>query len=446
MKVLLADDEKIIRVTLADELKEAGHDVVTVSNGVEALEAYENQDFDCLITDVRMPGIEGIDLMKRIKEKNLAFPVIVITAAASIESAVEAMRAGAENYIKKPFDNREVIVHLEKLRSMIEVRNELAELKGMSVTDFDGMIGQSKKMREIFDQIKSIASSDFGVLIQGENGTGKELIAAALHSRSDRATKPFVAVNCAAFNENIIESELFGHKQGAFTGAIRDHKGKFQTASTGTLFLDEIGEMPMSLQVKLLRVLETNTVTPVGSDDTREIDVRLVAATNRDLEEMVKEDEFREDLFFRLNVISLYIPPLRDRAEDIPLLANHFIKKYAPDGRFELTDDLVIALMSYSWPGNVRELENSIKRAVALSGGSDKLKKEHLIKPASTRRERPATSSVDLRPLKEVLQEAEIKHIRQVLKYTSSQKAKAADVLGISRKSLWEKMRELQME
>ncbi|MBI4567627.1 MAG: sigma-54-dependent Fis family transcriptional regulator [Planctomycetes bacterium] len=451
MRVLLADDEKTIRVTLADALSEAGHQVTAVADGLLALGEVESGRHDCLITDVRMPGLDGMALLSRVKAANPLFPVVVITAAADVESAVQAMKLGAETYIKKPFVDEEIIAHLKKVEDGLSVRRELVELRARLTApgagaDFDGMVGLSPRMQQIFAKIDTVAGSDFTVLITGENGTGKDLIARSLHRRSARGNNCFLAVNCAALTETLVESELFGHVKGSFTSADRDHQGKFEAARGGTLFLDEIGEMPLPMQVKLLRVLETNQVTPVGSNATVDVDARLIAATNRVLEEEIEAGRFREYLFFRINVITIDVPPLRERPEDIPLLAQAFLKKYAPGVDYPLTEEMVIALMNYSWPGNVRELQNSVKRAIAMSGGAPTLRKEHLIQPAASRKSRQATTALDLRPLRDVTAEVEMRHIRAVLRYTTDKKAKAAEILGISRKRLWEKMKELGIE
>jgi DNA-binding NtrC family response regulator len=384
--ILLIDDDDSLRRVMEFSLTGAGHTVQTAASGEDGLRLFEKGTFDAVITDITMPGMSGMEVLSKVHNHSPTIPVIVITAYGTIESAVEAMKQGAFDYITKPFNRDELRLTLERAIKMRRLERENVELRA-EVTDrycFESIIGSSEKMKELLDLAGRVAASDANVLITGESGTGKELLAKGVHFNSRRANEPFIAVNCAAIPETLIESELFGHVKGSFTGAVRDKEGKFELADGGTLFLDEIGDLRIDLQAKILRALQEREVDRVGGDKPLSVDVRVIAATNKDIEHAVKEGSFREDLYYRLNVITLFIPPLRERKEDIPLLVNHFLKKFNAEADVHVDAPALSALTAYGWPGNVRELENVIERASVLKRGPlitrdelpEKLKKE----------------------------------------------------------------------
>jgi DNA-binding NtrC family response regulator len=367
----LVDDDDSLRDMLSIVLKKEGYDVVSLENAMLALKILKKRSFDLIISDIKMPGISGIKLLSKIKSINNEIPIIMITAYASTNDAVEAMKLGAENYITKPFnlDELKIIINKALYKKNIERENVELRLKLSREDKFEDIIGNSSKMLKIYELIDNISKTDSNVLITGESGTGKELIARAIHSKSLREAENFVSINCGALPENLLESELFGHIKGSFTDAYRDKMGLFEQAEQGTIFLDEIAEMSQKMQVKLLRAIQERKIRRVGGDLEKEIDVRIISATNKDLEISMKESEFRADLFYRLNVIPINVPPLRERRDDIPLLMQHFLDKINKkfDKNIEGFEERVIDLyMNYSWPGNVRELENFVERAVAL--------------------------------------------------------------------------------
>lgn len=370
--ILLIDDDDSLRRVMEFSLTEAGYLVQTAASGEEGLRLLEQETPSVVITDITMPGISGMDVLRKIRGSDAAIPVIVITAYGTIESAVEAMKQGAFDYITKPFNRDELKLTIERALTMNRLAREnrelRAEIKGRY--SFDNIIGTSESLRNVLDMAGRAAPSDATVFITGESGTGKELIARGIHHNSQRAAGPFVAVNCAAIPEGLIESELFGHVKGAFTGAVRDREGKFEQADKGTIFLDEIAELRIDLQAKILRVLQEREVERVGGGRPIRVDARIIAATNRDIEQAVKEGAVREDLYYRLSVITLHMPPLRERREDIPLLVGYFIRKFNGGADVTVTPDAMAAITSYGWPGNVRELENVIERASVLKRGS----------------------------------------------------------------------------
>ncbi len=372
--ILLADDDVNLRRVLEFQLTEAGYEVSTAKDGAEALEIYANGDFDCVVTDLRMPKLSGLELLEKIKTANAEIPVIVITAFGEVETAVTAMKAGAFDYINKPFNRDEILLTLERAVNFSETKTENRQLRELVDREFqiDNIIGDSSAMRAALNIVGRVSRSDATVLITGESGTGKELVARGIHFSGKRKDQPFIPINCAAIPETLIEAELFGYKRGSFTGANLDTKGKFENANGGTLFLDEIGQMPLPLQPKLLRVLQEQEIVRLGESTPRKIDVRIIAATNQNLEKMVETGTFREDLYFRLAVVPVNIPPLRTRREDVPLLINHFFKRAKLKHGFEnlkIGRELINALANYSFPGNVRELENLIERMIVLSNG-----------------------------------------------------------------------------
>jgi two-component system, NtrC family, response regulator len=370
--ILVVDDEPNYQVVLSELLREEGFEVYTASSGDEALKLARETDLDLIITDIRMPGMSGLELLKTIKTLNRDLPVIMITAFGEVEKAVEAMQAGAFNYLTKPFNNDELVVSIRKAVEHYALVRENTRLRGEMQTryGFASIIGKNKRMQQIYTLIEKVAPTPATVLISGESGTGKELVARAIHFNSFRKNSPFISLNCAALPETLLESELFGHEKGAFTGAVALRKGRFELADGGTLFLDEVTEMPLSLQAKLLRVLQEKTFERVGGAHTLSVDVRILAATNKDLKEEVEKGSFREDLYYRLNVLHILLPPLRDRLDDLPLLASHFIEKFAKllnKPELQISPGALRYLASLPWEGNVRELENIIERAAILA-------------------------------------------------------------------------------
>ncbi len=447
ISILAVDDDVNMLAMLEKFLKRAGYTLETTSDSVKAMSMVDDKNYDIVITDIQMPRATGMDLLKRVKELQKDTMVIMITAFGSVDSAVNAMKAGAYDYVSKPFNIDEILALLERATQQRRLQREVEFLRQEVERkySFSNIIGKSKAMQDIFALIQRLSHARSNVLITGRSGTGKELIAKALHYNSDRRAMPLVTVNCSAIPESLLESELFGHEKGAFTGAITSRRGLFETANGGTLFLDEIGDMPLGSQSKLLRVVETGEVRPVGSDEMKKVDVRVIAATHRDLKELIKHDQFREDLFYRLNVISIHVPDLKDRTEDISILVEHFMKKYGEQfGRpnIRITHEASACLIKYSWPGNVRELENIIERSIALSNGETvdvKDLPEHLFQMKSS--DLIDDLAVDNMPLTEV----EKRYIVKILQRTNWHQSKAAQILGIDRKTLYRKIKEYNL-
>ncbi|MHC4514475.1 MAG: sigma-54-dependent transcriptional regulator [Planctomycetota bacterium] len=447
MKVLLVEDEETIAVTLGDDLRAAGHEVRHTPDGKEALQILKVEVFDCVITDVRLPGADGMQVLKAAKEARPDTEVLVMTAFATVEAAVEAMRGGADDYIQKPFLNDAVLERLKRLsqyRALLEENRQLKEdLRGKRA--LPGIIGRSRLMQDVCKVVRTVADTEASVLIQGESGTGKECIAQAIHGLSRRAEHPFIALSCGALPDTLLETELFGHERGAFTDAARQRRGRFELANHGTIFLDDIDDMPLQTQVKLLRVLQERQFERVGGERTLQIDIRVVSATKKSLLDLVKEGKFREDLYYRLNVVPIKLPPLRDRDGDVPLLAQHFMRKLGETRRYSIRTDVLEAMSNYPWPGNVRELENHVAQAIAMAGTSKVLKKEHLLPVDKTRRA-ALEPPMELTSLREAMVATEREHLSKVLKAVGGHRTKAASVLGISRKVLWEKLRDYGIE
>ena len=446
MDILLADDEKAIAVTLGDDLEQAGHRVTAVGDGLLAKEQLETRRFDVLISDIKMPGMDGMALLKETKRLHPETDVIMITGYGTIESVVEAMKSGAFEYILKPFYNEEILHLLRRIEEFKSLRRENIELReelGQRY-QFDNIVGRSKPMREVFRLVQTVAPTDSNILIEGASGTGKELAAKAIHHNSLRKDGPFVAFSCAEMTPSLLEDALFGHERGAFTDAREARKGLFERAEGGTLFLDEIDDTPLTVQVKLLRVLQERQIERLGGQATVDVDVRLVAATKVDLADSVREGDFREDLYYRLNVVPVKLPPLRDREGDVRLLIEHFLKRFGKGREYLVSEDAIVRMEDYSWPGNVRQLENAVERAIALAGESLQLKEEHLL--ADRLKLSAHSDAGEVKTLKEACREAEIKTILAVLKHTGGHKAEAAKILGVSRKNLWEKMRDYGLE
>ena len=449
-RILIIDDEHHLRNVLSIMLESAGYGVCQASSGEEGLEAAFQEDFDAVLCDVKMPGLDGLAVLARLQEKKPDLPVIMITAFASVESAVAAMKAGAANYVSKPFNEDQILVVIEKALEQGRIVDENKRLKKelWGRYDFSSIITVSPKMAKILEIVAKVAGTKSTVLIQGESGTGKELLAKAIHYNSPRKEKSFIAVNCGAIPGALIESELFGHVKGAFTGADKDKQGLIEASHGGTLFLDEVGELSPDMQVKLLRVIQEEEIRPVGSTKDKKVDLRLVAATNRDLESLTVEKNFREDLFYRLAVIRLTIPALRERPEDVPLLVNHFIREMAQKHerpRLKISDRALNHLSLLGWPGNVRQLQNVIEQALLLSDGPV-IGREYL-PPLSAAGEGgfgvdvPA-GIIDLKPaLARVTEEVERKAIGQALTALNGNRTKTAEALGISRRALLNKIK-----
>jgi len=444
--ILIVDDEKNYLIVLEELLGSEGYEVIAVDNSMEALEHIGNPDLDLVITDMKMPGISGMELLEEIKKINFELPVIVMTAYGTIEMAVDAMKKNAYDYITKPFRNEELKLTIKKALEKYRLVKE-NRLLSEALSDkyrFGNIIGKSKPMIEIYDLISKVSRSRASVMITGPSGTGKELIANAIHYNSPRKDRPFISINCGALTETLLESELFGHEKGSFTGAVAMKKGRFELADGGTLFLDEVGEMPPPLQVKLLRVLQEMEFERVGGTKTIKVDVRILSASNRDIKDDVANGLFREDLFYRLNVIHIEVPSLKERGEDIKLLVDHFINKYRENEnkKIDLNPEAWKALYGYSWPGNIRELENIIERAVVLNStgiiGVEDLpeflfeRKEEL----DIERFIPVTA-----PLQETLEQIEKKLITRALKKCGNVQSHAADMIGISKNLFQHKMR-----
>ena len=440
-RILIVDDEDQMRDLLAKVLEKNGYQVTTAPDGGSALALLEKESMDLVVTDVRMPGMDGMEALKAIKELNPDTGVIIMTAFGSIDQAVQAVKEGAHDYISKPFKIDEMLLTIRKALEERRLRREVTTLRQELRTryHFENLIGKSRAMQEVFRLIEQVATSRSTVMIYGKSGTGKELVARAIHYNSLRSTKAFVAVNCAAIPSELLESELFGHERGAFTGAIATKVGKFELANGGTLFLDEVGSMRLDLQAKILRGLQEREIERVGGTRIIKIDVRVLAATNRDLKKGVEEGTFREDLYYRLNVVPVTLPDLKDRQEDIPLLANHFVQRFAQESNpniREISREAMGILLSYPWPGNVRELENVIERAVTLGRGPAILVSDlppHLPGGAGPV-ERALAHEANLEDL-------ERDYIQAVLRRTKGHQIRAAAILGIDRRTLYRKIR-----
>jgi two-component system NtrC family response regulator len=449
--ILIVDDEKNYPLVLSAVLQEEGFETVTANSGEEALDIIEHSDIDLILTDMKMPKMDGIELLEKIKLEDAELPVIMMTAHGTVEKAVEAMQKGAYNYILKPFDNDQLVIYVNKALSMFRVVKENRQLRSAvaSQYSFGNLIGKSKPMQDIFETIRKVAPATATVLIEGASGTGKELVAKSIHFNSPRRNQPFVAVNCSALAESLLESELFGHEKGAFTGALAMKKGRFEIADGGTLFLDEIGELSPSLQVKLLRVLQEKVFERVGGVRPISVNIRLIAATNKSLKDEIRKRRFREDLFYRLNVVHIILPPLRDRQEDIQLLVAHFIEKYA-SGHHEgppishVEQEVQRLFYKYNWPGNVRELENVIERAMVMCSGQV-IRVDDLPKDFKKNVYQDGRLHLDALPeantLYETLAQVEKKMILNALRKADFVQAHAAELLGIGKSGLNQKLK-----
>jgi DNA-binding NtrC family response regulator len=441
LRILLAEDDPIVRNASAEALRAAGHEVHEVADGAAALAAVAESVFDVVISDVRMPKVDGVAVFRGVRQTSKGTDVILMTSFGAVADAVTALKEGAYDYLTKPFDLDELVIRVGGIAARRALTAELAEARERLAGEAGAQIvGTSPAMLSLLARLDAVADSDASVVVTGESGTGKELVARRIHARGARRARPFVAVNCAAFPETLLEAELFGHERGAFTGAVKKRQGRFQSADTGTLFLDEVGEIPLSAQAKLLRVLEEGVVEPLGTDTPIHVDVRVVSATHRDLRKAIAEGRFREDLFYRLNVVGLHVPPLRDRRGDLAVLVSHFLSRLLPGKEPPpISVRAWEALSTFPFPGNVRELGHAIQHAVVLARGGP-IDVEHLpddlVKVAAS----PAASHA-VPPLATVMKEAERAHLLRALAATKGKRLQAAQLLGISRKSLWEKLR-----
>ncbi|MBI5181125.1 MAG: sigma-54-dependent Fis family transcriptional regulator [Nitrospirae bacterium] len=468
--VLIIEDEPIMRNILKNALTKSGFETIIVEDGIKGISAINEGEFDIIITDIVLPKGDGFKVLKWAKEKRPETSVILITGHGKVKDAVEAMKLGASDYLTKPFSMEDLALRINKIVEFQELKRDYTRLQQECETIFgtERILGVSPKIAAIRDLTKTVAGVDSTILIEGESGTGKEVVANAIHYSSPRREKPFIKISCAAIPETLLESELFGYEKGAFTGALKRKPGRFELANHGTLFLDEIGDLPQALQVKLLRVLQEREFERIGGTETIKVDVRIICATNRDLEKETKEGRFREDLYYRLKVIPIHLPPLRGRKEDIPILINHFIKIYSKKMNKKITafsDEAMKYLLEYNFPGNIRELENIVERTIALCPNQvmDKeylpLLKDRREKPEDIRHWRSADNelrrqvSKDLQKkepdklisLQDKMTDVERNYIINVLKNAKGNKTKAAEILNISRKNLWEKMKKYNL-
>jgi two-component system response regulator AtoC len=440
--VLVVDDDRVMRNLLAEVLSKQGYGVVQVSDGESAIERIEQEEYPVIVSDIRMLDLGGVDVLRKVKRRWPLSCVILMTGFGSMEGAIEAVQEGAFDYISKPFpmdDFKALVSRAFKQWELARSSNEEVTSSRPLEARPKALIGSSPKIVEVYKLLARAAMSSSTVLVRGESGTGKELVARAIHQNSARKGKPFVAVNCGAIAENLLESELFGHVRGSFTGAVQDKRGLFEEASGGTLFLDEIGDLPIAMQVKLLRVLQEGEVRPVGGNETRKVDVRLIAATHRNLDELVASERFREDLYYRLKVISIELPPLRERLEDLPELVSYFLAKFAARNSrpvSHVSDEGMARLRAYAWPGNVRELEHAIERAVAMSNSTILFPEDFDLAPGTEHSESVTPTAV----LADAsLEDLEKNHILRVLQETQYNKSKASEILGIDRATLYRK-------
>jgi len=446
-RILLIDDDLSLSRVIGYQLESNGYAVKVVNSGAEGINLFKAENFDVIITDIQMPDITGIDVLEEIRKVNQNVIVILITAYGSIDSAVEACHLGADDYLTKPFGQEQLLFVIEKALRLRELQTEniqlKKELKGKH--RFDRFITHNSKMETVLEMAAQVADSTTTTLILGESGTGKELIAKAIHYHSPRAKQPMITVNCPSIPDNLLESELFGHVKGSFTGAVRDRRGKFELANGGSLFLDEIGDLQESLQAKLLRVLQEQEIERLGDDKVIKVDVRIIAATNKDLMHLVRQGKFREDLFYRLSVIPIMIPPLRERIDDIPFLVTHFLEKYAPGRQFLIQPEVISALEHYAWPGNVRELENLMQRLATLIR-SDEISLQDLPGQFIAAEDQPRVFSLQIPEEGLALHSMEEELIRQTLAKVGGNQSQAARMLQIPRHVLLYRIKKLGIQ
>lgn len=444
-RILIADNESEIRESLSAVLSENGFNCIRAADGEEVLRKIKEDNFDILIVDIRLPKWDGIQLLDKVSKISPKTMTMMITASATVETAIEALRKGAVDYLIKPLDYNDVVIRVKKMRRLQQVLLENQYLKQEIHSKFNQnlIIGESAAIKQVYTMINKVAHSSSNILITGKSGTGKELVARAIHQNSPRADAPFVPINCGAIPENLFESELFGFKKGAFTGAVMDKDGVFRAANGGTLFLDEVGEIPVHIQVKLLRAIEEKEIKPIGSPSSFKVDVRVLSATNKDLLREIEEGNFREDLYYRLNIIDIHLPSLSERRDDIPLLVNHFIRKYNQELKRKVLgvdNETIKVLMNYKWKGEVRELENVIERAVLLCE-SDYITLKDLPPHAYT-----GVSMDYADDLKTSVRNFEKQHILSILKRVDNDKNRCAEILGIGLSSLYRKIDELDIK
>ncbi len=446
MRIYVVDDERIIRVSLADELRDAGFEVCEFAHAGPALMQMSEMMPDIVITDLKMPDINGIEFLKKIKKFNQNIYVVLMTAYSTVSTAVEAMKLGAYDYIEKPFDNESMLLIIERIIELKQVKDENKELKIKLKQDYDfsSYVGESSKVKEIFDLVKIVAPKSTSVLIVGETGTGKELLTNIIHYNSSRNKKPLIKVSCAILSREIFESELFGHVKGAFTGALSDKIGRFEMAHGGTLYLDDIDDVPLDLQVKLLRALEEREIEKVGGSKPVKIDIRLIASTKKDLRKMVDDGEFREDLFYRLNVFPIQLPPLRERPDDIIKLVKHFVSIYSDNGNKQIDNEVFDILKKYPFHGNVRELRNLTERLTLLSA-DNRIEKSIIPYEIKYPEFKPTCFSFDNKTLVEIIEEVEKNAILGALDKANGNKAKAAELLGLPASTLKSKIAKFEL-
>jgi len=441
LDILLVDDEAEIRLPLGDALRELGHRVSLASDGGEAMYYLDQQTFNLVMSDIRLPKVDGFTILRRVRNERPETHVVLMTAFGTIQEAVAAVKEAAIEYVTKPFELSEVLAIVERVDERWRLLRELAEVRAELATRKVGQVieGRSPAIVQVRNQISAIASSSAAVLLSGESGTGKELAARMIHTTSERREAPFVAVNCAAVPATLIEAELFGHERGAFTGAVKRREGRFKAADGGTLFLDEIGEMPMEVQAKLLRVLQDGAFEPIGTNTSVKVDVRLISASNRDLKAMGAEGKFRQDLYYRIKVFELRLPPLRERQVDLPVLIEGFLREFTPVGQTTpaVAPSAWAALRAYAYPGNVRELKHAVQHAAILAHGQE-IQTYHL--PAEFHGSTPTVPSDRNEPLSVVVARFEKDYIERTLQNAGGERKLAAEMLGITRKNLWEKM------
>ncbi|WKZ19739.1 MAG: sigma-54 dependent transcriptional regulator [Candidatus Jettenia sp. CY-1] len=448
-RVLVVDDEKLMRISLEDKLVKEGYTVTSLQNAIEGLKILQSTSFDAVITDLRLPKMDGIDFLREVKKAYPDIVVILMTAYGSIENAVIAMKEGAYDYVTKPFSLEELIIKLQKAlkhKNMI-AENTLLKQQVLSQYGYDNIIGKSEAMKQVFEIISTVSNRDTTILIQGESGTGKELTAGAVHYNSNRCDMPFVKLSCAALNREILESELFGHEKGSFTGAIKTRRGRFELADGGTIFLDDVDDIPLEMQVKLLRVLQEREFERVGGEETIPVDVRVICATKKDLKKLSQEGRFREDLYYRLNVVTIHLSPLRERKDDIPLLVSYFMKKYAIRQRVDvqsISQEALNLLLLYNWPGNIRELENVIEHAVAFCSSHTIIPKNlptNVVEGGVPSGIFPIElSTIDSIDLQETLGEAEKKLLIWAYQKTHGNQVRMSEILRIPRTTLQNKL------
>lgn len=446
MKILVVEDEDILRISIGDDLKEAGLGVSSSESPLHALKLLEKEKFELALVDYKMPEMNGLELLSEIKQRQPECAVIIMTAFGTIQTAVEAMKLGAYDYITKPFSNEELILTIKRITEVQSLKKENIQLKKQLKErhGFHKLIGKSKSMQQIYNLLELVANSTSTVLITGETGTGKEMVADAIHYLGSRQDNPYIKASCALFSKDILESELFGHEPGAFTGALREKKGRFELADKGTVFLDDVDDIPFETQVKLLRVLQHNQFERVGGTRTIQVDVRIIASSKANLLEKVKKGEFREDLYYRLQVIPINLPPLRERKADVPLLVEAFIEKYSPGKSMDISAQAMDYLLNYSWPGNVRELENLMERLALIAPGQNV--SPSCLPPEIVSEEiHLGAFSLDGNSLEDIIRDTEFKLIKQALDQAGGNKAKAARLLRLKPSTLRSKIEKYKM-